>query len=80
MFNQTFMTTWRSFIDADALFNLLVRQFYIDGPPGRLGSGCVYFIALTAVLRHEFHHTPFHTKDAQSIENYGGQNQATPPS
>ena len=35
----------------------------IDGPLGRPGSGCVNFIALTAVLRREFHHTPFHAKD-----------------
>ena len=48
--------------------------------PGRPGSGRVNFIALTTVLRHEFHHTLFCAKDARSIENYGGQNQATPPS
>ena len=36
---------------------------YIDGPPGRPGSGCVNFIALTAVLRREFHYTPFRAKD-----------------
>jgi hypothetical protein len=39
-------------------------EYDIDGPPGRPGSGRVNFIALTAVLRCEFHHTPFHAKDA----------------
>jgi hypothetical protein len=38
-------------------------EIRIDGPPGRPGSGCVNFIALTAVLRREFHYTPFRAKD-----------------
>ena len=41
----------------------------IDGPPGRPGSGCVNFIALTAVLRREFHYTPFRAKDMKIMAN-----------
>jgi hypothetical protein len=60
--------------------NILNHPLMIDGPLGRPGSGHVNFIASTAVLWREFHHTPFCAKDVQSIENDGGQNQATPPS
>jgi hypothetical protein len=30
------------------------------------------------VLQCGFHHTPFHAKDTQAIENHGGQNQSMP--
>jgi son of sevenless len=28
------MTTWRSFVNVDTLFDLLVRRFYIQPPDG----------------------------------------------
>ncbi|KIM74477.1 hypothetical protein PILCRDRAFT_702747 [Piloderma croceum F 1598] len=37
-FNRTFLVTWRSFTDADKLFDLLVREFYIQ-PPDNIKQG-----------------------------------------